>query len=127
MAGDAQIDRAIAVWRLGTIEEFLHARWYPPESFLEEHAAIGKSAPVVTGEPDFVKEHPALFSRRSWPSRVRPLTLDEIESLARIGTAEGPSVEEAVSLLRRVRRTPREIEVAQLVFLAPGPLPRPVR
>ncbi len=123
MTRTAQINRAIVVWKL-TAEEYALVRWMPPESFLPAHAAIGVLAPVLTGEPDFVKEHPAFFAPRP---RLRPVTLPELDALEKIGTPDGPATEVAVGLLRRARTTHHEMTAASAVMRAAGPVPEAVR
>jgi hypothetical protein len=119
MALDSQIARAIAFWRLRQAEYFRFARAYPPESFLPEQADIGRLA--------VSSERPHGGTVRYWPVRLPPLGPGEIAPLAQIGAEGGPSMEAAVTLLRRARRTSYELEAADAVLHAPGAVPLPVR
>jgi len=135
MSRSPQIERAIAVWRL---EKGLGhaARWVPPESFLPEHAAYARQLVRLDAvrpehpsreEPDFVREHPDFFAGRLPRVTLPPVSWAEIRSLGRIGTPEGPSVEQAVLVLRRVRRTEAELAAAYALLEAEGVVPEPVR
>jgi hypothetical protein len=132
MRRSAQIERAITVWGLDK-DEHRYVRWLPPESFLPEHAAlVPQIMPLrrdaAAEEPDFVREHPEFFARRP-PLRVRlpPISHEEVVSLGKIGTPEGPSVEKAVLVLRRVRLTDAELHAAFEVLSAKGLVPEAVR
>src|SRR5512146_3229937 len=132
MTRSAQVQRVIAVWGLDGQDE-RDVRWSPPESFLAEHAAFGiapirREADAWEGQPDFVREHPEFFARRARPrTRLPPLAAHDIASLEKIGTPAGPSVSEAVSLLRRARRSRLDLVAAHAVLGAVGDVPEPVR
>jgi hypothetical protein len=98
------IKRAIFVWRLKSPEPFRFVRFYGPEMFLGPDDAL-----------------------QGDPGRLPSLSERELEPLARIGRPDGPSISEAVRLLRAARRSLFELEAVDLVLAAPGPLPLLVR
>jgi hypothetical protein len=106
------IQRAIDLWRLG---ERLPAavRWMPPESFLPH--------PDLAYDPDFRAARSAQSPRRA------PVAAAELAALRAFGSPPGLSAEAALALLRRARHTRHEVEVAEAVLLAPGPLPEAIR
>ena len=123
MARSAEIEQAVAVWKL-TTEGPCIVRWIPPESFLASQAEIGRADPELAAEPDFVKDNPGFFRPRV---RLPPLRRPEVAQLDRFGDPASLPVDVAVTLLRRARSTPLELEAAYAVLGARGPVPDPVR
>jgi hypothetical protein len=125
-ARTVQIEKAIRHWGL-LGRNGGASRWQPPESFLPEHAPIGRLTPVLPDQPDFVNEHAGFFLPKPAPVRLPPPTRQQIAQLAHIGTPSGPTVQAAVMLLRQVRGTADDLTAADAVRDAPGPVPEAVR
>lgn len=97
---------------------------------------LGLGGPERAGEeeapPDSERESPPPAELSPAPEAAAPVeaeATDDIERLGRVGLPRGPSAEEAIAILRRVRGTVREHAAATKILqaLAERPIPEPVR
>ncbi len=93
----------------------------------------GEAEPTGTGAGRPSRPGAALERRDEPPSpgdaATRPAPADELAELARVGLESGPSIDEAIAVLRRARGTVREAEAVEAALRGMGErrVPDPVR